>query len=89
LKVGANKIKMHGKYYTLKANVRDITSMSAHADQHETMGWLKMFSKKPIKIFLIHGEPQAQEIFRVKIQDELKTEVVIPQLNEEFNLFSA
>ena len=88
LKEGSGELKIYGRYYTLKANIREISSMSAHADQLEMIVWLKRFSKMPSKIFLVHGEPQAQEVFRVKIQDELKTEVIIPQLNEEFNLFT-
>ncbi len=65
----------------------EIASMSAHADQREMLDWMNNFQRKPKKNFLVHGEPQAQDVFRVKIQDELKIEVVIPQLNDEFKLF--
>ncbi len=86
LKEGATELKMYGKYYKVKATIREITSLSAHADQHEMLEWMEKIKTKPKKIFLVHGEPQAQETFRVKIQDELKTEVLIPKLNDEFIL---
>jgi metallo-beta-lactamase family protein len=86
LKEGAQEIKMHGKYYPVKAQVKEITSLSAHADQREMLSWLSRFTSKPKKIFLVHGEPQAQEVFRVKIKDELKTEVIIPGENEELQV---
>ena len=84
----AHEIKMYGKYYEVKARVKEISSLSAHADQKEMLEWLIQFKKKPQKIFLVHGEPQAQEIFRVKIQDELKIEVIIPKQNDEVFLFA-
>ncbi len=87
LKEGVREIKMYGKYYHVNAKVNEITSLSAHGDQQEMLDWMKQFKKKPQKIFLVHGEPQAQEVFRVKIQDELKIKVVVPNQNDEVVLF--
>lgn len=87
LRNGAHEIKMYGKYYAVKARVKEISSLSAHADQKEMLDWMKQIYKKPQKIFLVHGEPQGQEVFRVKIQDELRIETVIPKQNEEAFLF--
>lgn len=86
LKEGIREVKLHGKYYQISCEVATIETMSGHADQGEMLRWLKNFKKKPNKIFLVHGEPQAQNIFRVKIKDELKTEVVIPELYQEIDL---
>jgi metallo-beta-lactamase family protein len=88
LKNEAHEIKMHGKFYEVRARVKEISSLSAHADQREMLDWLKQFKKKPKNIFLVHGEPNAQEMFRVKIQDELKIEVVVPKQNDEKILFA-
>lgn len=88
LRNGAHEIKIYGKYYPVKARVKEISSLSAHADQKEMIDWLARFKKKPQKIFLVHGEPQAQETFRIKIQDELKTEAIIPRQSQEEVLFS-
>jgi metallo-beta-lactamase family protein len=49
--------------------------------------WLKQYKQKPSKIFLVHGEPMAQQAFRVKIKDELGIDVMVPTQNEEFILF--
>jgi metallo-beta-lactamase family protein len=85
----AHEIKMFGKYYKVLARVKEISSLSAHADQKEMLDWMKQIKKRPQKIFLVHGEPQGQETFRVKIQDELRTEVVIPKQNDEAILFNS
>ncbi len=86
LKEGLKEIKIHGKYYQIEAEVKYISSMSGHADQLEMINWLKNFTKKPTQLFMVHGEPQAQNIFRVKIVDELGINVTIPQLYDEFTI---
>jgi len=86
LKEGLKEVKLHGKYVDIFAEIKNIDSMSGHADQKEMLDWIKAFRKNPKKIFLVHGEPQAQDVFRVKIQDEIGSEVIIPELNQEFIL---
>jgi metallo-beta-lactamase family protein len=86
LKEGIKEIKLHGKYYQIEAEIMNISSMSGHADQLEMINWLKKFKKKPKQLFMVHGEPQAQNIFRVKIKDELAINATIPQLYEEFSI---
>jgi metallo-beta-lactamase family protein len=87
LRTGVHEIKMYGKYYQVKAKVREISSLSAHADQREMLNWLKEFTKKPEKIMLVHGEPSAREAFRIKIKDQLNLEPILPNQNEEITLF--
>lgn len=88
LKEGAHEIKIHGKYYTVNAEVKEISSLSAHADQQEMIDWLNNFEEKPKGLFLIHGEPNAQEAFRVKIKDEVQVEAIIPNPFQEIELFN-
>ncbi len=88
LKNSAFEVKIYGKYYPVSAKIKEITSLSAHADQREMLLWMKQIKKIPQKIFLVHGEPNSLEAFRVKIKDELAVEPIIPKENEEFLLFS-
>ncbi|HXB10889.1 MAG TPA: MBL fold metallo-hydrolase, partial [Bacteroidia bacterium] len=88
LQEGVHEIKLHGKYFMVNAYVRTISSLSGHGDQAEMINWLRQFKKKPEKIFLVHGEPMAQDIFRTKIKDEIHVEVEIPQQGEETTLFT-
>ena len=83
LKEGARELKIRGKYIQIGAEVRTIDCLSAHADQAGMIEWLKGMNQLPEQLFLVHGEPSAQNSFRVKIQDELGLNVVIPSLYEE------
>lgn len=77
---GATEIKIYGKYYPVKAEVFNIHSLSAHADQSELLDWLSDIEKAPEKTFIVHGEPQAADTLRVKIKDTFGWTSQIPEL---------
>lgn len=79
---GALEIKFFGKYYPVKASIRSIESLSAHADQHELLNWMNGFKNIPEKIYLIHGEPIALEAFRAKIKEVYNWNATIPKLSD-------
>ena len=49
------------------------------------MNWLGK-CKRPKKIFVVHGEQDAQEIFKEKIISNLGWNAIVPRLNEKFDL---
>lgn len=80
LEDGAPEIKIFGKYYPVKATIKTIESLSAHADQNELLDWINEIENKPEKVFLTHGEPTSSDALRVKIQNIKQWDVVIPRL---------
>lgn len=86
LQEGAHEIKLHGKYIPVKATIKTIESLSAHADQSELIDWIRDIKNVPEHLFLVHGEPTALDAFRVKIKDELQLKAIIPHINETFTL---
>jgi metallo-beta-lactamase family protein len=51
-----------GEWKKVKAAVEIMTAFSAHADYAETLAWLKALDTGRLKrIFLVHGETEAQE----------------------------
>ncbi|PTX20266.1 metallo-beta-lactamase family protein [Pontibacter mucosus] len=86
LRSGANELKIHGNYHKVLAEVRQIGSLSAHADQGELMWWLSHFKEVPLQTFLNHGEAQASEALRLKITDELNWPVTIAQMGVTYEL---
>ncbi|EKD41979.1 MAG: hypothetical protein ACD_73C00410G0001 [uncultured bacterium] len=75
---GVDRIKIHGQYYPVRAEVSCIDTLSAHADYAEMMEWLKKIKQAPQKTFIVHGEPAAQDHLRRHIIDELGWPVEIP-----------
>lgn len=72
----------------IKAQIKEVGGLSAHADQAELIAWLKGFKTAPQHIYLVHGEPCAQEALRVKIKDELNINTVTPQQDQLITLFN-
>lgn len=77
---GADEIKFFGRYYKVKADIEHIESLSAHADQQEILDWTSELEYKPEEVFLIHGEPTAQDALRVKLEDVYGWKVRLPKL---------
>ena len=86
LQEGAHEIKFFGKYYPVKATIKNIESLSAHADQNELLNWMGKLKNIPEEIFLIHGEPTASDAFRTKIKDIYNYKVSLPKLFESVEL---
>jgi metallo-beta-lactamase family protein len=77
---GAKELKMFGKYIPVKAAVYEIEGLSAHADQTGLLQWLSELQLPPQKLFLVHGENEAADALRIKIQETYGWPVHIPHL---------
>ncbi len=82
LQDGAHEIRFFGKYYPVKATIKSIESLSAHADQKDLINWMRNVKNIPEKVYLIHGEPSALDAFRVKIEATYGWKATIPKLND-------
>jgi metallo-beta-lactamase family protein len=52
----------------VKAEVAEISSLSAHADADELVTWLTATAAPPPRtVFVTHGDPQAAEALRARI----------------------
>lgn len=83
LSTGSHEIKLHGRYFDVKATIEHITTMSSHADQKELLSWMSQIKNKPEKVFIVHGEPQSADALRVKIQHEFGWNCQIPSFMEQ------
>lgn len=79
LQEGSPEIKIHGQYIPVRSQIKEISTLSAHADQREILSWLKNFESHPKKTFIVHGEPQSSDALRVRIRDNLGWECYIPK----------
>lgn len=76
---GADRIKIHGEYIPVRAEVRNLPMLSAHADANEILAWLGRFEKAPRMTFISHGEPAASDELRRRIEEELGWPCRIPE----------
>ena len=79
---GVKQVKMLGRQIDVAARIEKIDAMSAHADQSEIIRWLGGFKKPPRRMFIVHGEPEAQDTLRAKIAATLGWEAHCPEYME-------
>ena len=68
---GATEVKIHGEYVPVKAAVTHLEGFSGHADSDELMAWLRGFRQAPRQTYVVHGDPEASDALRLRIQEEL------------------
>ena len=83
---GAETIKIHGQEWPIKAEVRNLDMLSAHADAGEIIAWLKALQRPPRQVFIVHGEPEASDALRQRIEDELDFDCVVPEALQHYEL---
>lgn len=79
LVAGEREVKIHGEWYPVRAPVTRIDSYSAHADADEILAWLKGFESAPSMVHICHGEPDAADHLRQRIERELGWNARVPE----------
>lgn len=82
----APEIKIHGEYIPIRAQVKVLENMSAHADYQEILDWFSKSKIKPKKVFITHGEPSAADALRRRIGEHLQWDCLIPEQSKKVNL---
>lgn len=86
LQQGAKDLKIHGAWVPINAEIAQIDMLSAHSDSNGLMRWLSGFKRAPRRVFIVHGEPEASEALRVRIERELGWPSVVPRQDQKFRL---
>ncbi len=82
---GAKTVTMWGDEYAVRAHVHTIGGLSAHGDQKDLLDWYSSFRNRP-PVYLVHGEPAAQEALALKLRDHNKAAVSIAKLGQRVDL---
>jgi metallo-beta-lactamase family protein len=82
---GAQRIKIFGEEFSVKANVETLGGFSAHAGQSELIEWVSHFQNKP-RVILVHGEAIALDTLANELwqQKSIRTEIPILGQNIAF-----
>ena len=83
---GEKKVKIFGEEIAVNAEIVYIDGYSGHADQRLLMNFVGEFKEKPKKIFLVHGEEEAQNVLKGKIEEEYGIETEIPSFGDVFRV---
>lgn len=83
---GDTQVHIFGEVYDVKAEIKSIQSLSAHADYSELLRFLACQDKNKVKgIFLVHGEKESKEGFRSHLAQAGYKNIQIPGRGESFH----
>ncbi len=80
---GADQVRIFGEPVAVRARVYTINGFSAHADRTNLLAYAK--KARPKKLFIVHGEPDAQKMLAKSLQKALPaTETHVPRLGQHY-----
>lgn len=83
------EVNIFGEPHKLRAEVVTLNALSGHADKNDLFNYARTVKEaSPLlsKVYLVHGEPEAREALGERLKQELKLDVVLPQLGERHYL---
>ena len=84
---GDKEVSIHGTVHKVKAEIRQMDSFSGHADYKEMIKFLDCQDKKAIKkLFLVHGEYEAQQNYKESLKQAGFKNIEIPARGQIFDM---
>lgn len=85
---GEKTVRIFGEEVPIRCHVKQVSGLSAHADQHELLQWMSGIKKAPKSVFITHGELEISTQFAAVIGKKLGWKTMIPEYLESVDLFT-
>jgi len=83
---GTKNVWINDRQIVVRAKIREIASMSSHADQPKLLKWLEHI-KDVSQVFLVHGDIEQRRAFAEKVRQTLGMKnVILPENGESHDL---
>ena len=76
---GADSLRIHGRDIPVRAEVAQLQAASAHADASQLITWLRSMPAPPAQVYVVHGEREASDGLRRRINHALGWRAVVPE----------
>lgn len=83
---GARRIKLHGSYVPVRAEILSVHGLSGHADRDELLDWVASAPTPPKLVCLVHGEPPSAQALARTLEERFGCQTVLPTLGQEVDL---
>jgi metallo-beta-lactamase family protein len=68
---GAERLRLWGEEFDVRAKIHTVGGLSAHADQQGLIDWYRQIKGRP-PVMLVHGEPEAMDALAQRLGDDLQ-----------------
>jgi metallo-beta-lactamase family protein len=86
LKQGNRSMTLFGDEIPVRAEVSEMSGLSAHADKNELLRWCKACIGAPGKVAIVHGEPESARAFAATLGNELNWDTTVPQYGDTIEI---
>ena len=87
LMAGRKEVNIFGVLHEVNAEIGSIRSMSAHGDYEDLSQFLACQDPRKVqRLFLVHGEYEVQQAFRLRLVKKGFLDVEIPERHAEIGL---
>ncbi|MDM7941840.1 MAG: MBL fold metallo-hydrolase [Hydrogenophaga sp.] len=76
---GGTQLRIHGQDLPVRAEIVQLQSASAHADAGQLLAWLRALPQPPRRVFVTHGDMEASDRLRHRIEIELRWQALVPE----------
>ena len=78
---GSRFVRIHGREWKVKAQIRQLDGFSGHADRSALLRWIGHLQRPPQHVFLTHGEEEAARHFAGEIRAAVRLAGVAPRVS--------
>ena len=82
---GEQSLRMFGREVPIRAEVVQLEGLSGHADADELLAWMGK-ARPPEMTYVTHGEPEAADALRFRIEHELGWKARVPEHLERITI---
>jgi metallo-beta-lactamase family protein len=83
---GAKEVRLFGETISVHAEICKLAGVSGHADKDGLLTWIKQYSPKPKRVFVVHGEATICELFTKTLKDEIGLNAMAPFSGDIFDM---
>lgn len=85
---GAKNVTLFGEEVHVAAEICSLPGISGHADREGLLEWAGAFEKKPVKVFVVHGDDEVVDPFARLLQEKLGLDAYAPYSGTVWDLIS-
>ena len=85
---GAQSVKIFGEEIKVQAKIEQLAGISGHADQEGLLHWVGEMTRKPSRIYVVHGDDQVTDHFASRLMQTYGIEAIAPYSGDSFDLMT-
>lgn len=83
---GAESVKIYGDEIAVNARIESLAGISGHADKNGLLDWIDKMDRKPVQVFVNHGEDSSATEFSQSVKEQFGVEAMAPYSGTVYDL---